>query len=63
MTFEISWEPNFPANNFAQTMGKKRRHHPYKMKICQNTRMMSTLGPARKNNKTEQEDRLARKTS
>ena len=36
------------------TMGKRMRHHPYKMKISQNTRMMS---------KTEQEDGLARKTS
>ena len=25
--FEISLEPNFPVNNFAQNNGKKSRHH------------------------------------
>ena len=26
--FEISWEPNFPVDNFARNNGKKLRHHP-----------------------------------
>ena len=26
--FEISWEPNFPVNNFARNNGKIR-HHPH----------------------------------
>ena len=28
--FEISWEPNFPVNNFARNNGKKLRHPPDK---------------------------------
>ena len=26
--FEISWEPNFPVNNFTRNNGKKLPHHP-----------------------------------